>query len=120
MRFQPSQAGLIPIKKRIEPYKLMTEKLKTPKWFIAIKRDLKFLAVITFCLRSEKSVHNFLLIAQPGTFLFFFPAILHFPLHLFKFNFDRLHILILLSITNSCPLTEPSQNQPTPNCCTVP
>ena len=84
MRFQPSQTGLIPIKKRIEPYKLMTEKLKTPKWFIAIKRDLKFLAVITFCLRSEKSVHNFLLITQPGTFLFFFPAILHFPLQLFK------------------------------------
>ena len=91
----------------------MTEKLKTPKWLIAIKRDLKFLAVITFCLRSEKSVH------QLCTF-FFFPAILHFPLHLYKFDFDRLHILILLSITNSCPLTEPSQNQPTPNCCTVP
>ena len=49
----------------------MTEKLKTFKWFIAIKRDLKFLALITFCLRSEKSVHNFLSIAQLGTFLFF-------------------------------------------------
>ena len=24
-------------------------------------------------------------------FSFFFPAILHFPLHLFKFDFDRLH-----------------------------
>ena len=71
MRFQPSQTGLVPIKKRNEPYKLMTEKLKTFKWFIAIKRDLKFLALITFCLRSEKSVHNFLSIAQPGTFLFF-------------------------------------------------
>ena len=49
----------------------MTEKLKTLKWFIAIKRDPKLLAVITFCLRSEKSVHNFLSIAHPCTFLFF-------------------------------------------------
>ena len=58
----------------------MTEKLKTPKWFIAIKRDLKFLGVITFCLRSEKSVHNFLLIAQPGSFLsFFFQLFCIFP-----------------------------------------
>ena len=100
MRFQPSQTGLIPIKKRNEPYKLKTEKLKTLKWFIAIKRDLKLLAVITFCLRSEKSVHNFLSIAQPGTFLFF-PAILHFPLHLFKFDFDRPHsIYIDFTINN--------------------
>ena len=49
----------------------MTEKLKILKWFIAIKRDLKFLAMITFCLHSKKSVHNFLSIAQPGTFFFF-------------------------------------------------
>ena len=48
----------------------MTEKLKILKWFIAIKRDLKFLAMITFCLHSEKSVHNFLSIAQLGTFFF--------------------------------------------------
>ena len=122
MRFQPSQTGLIPIKKRNEPYKLMTEKLKTFKWFIAIKRDLKFLALITFCLRSEKSVHNFLSIAQPGTFLFFFQLFCIFPyiyLNLTLIGFT-VNILILLSITNSCPLTEPSQNQPTPNCCTVP
>ena len=101
----------------------MTEKLKTPKWFIAIKRDLKFLGVITFCLRSEKSVHNFLLIAQPGTFLsFFFQLFCIFPyiyLNLILIGLT-VYILILLSITNSCPLTEPSQNQPTPNCCTVP
>ena len=52
----------------------MTEKLKILKWFIAIKRDLKFLAVITFCLHSEKSVHNFLS-------NFFFSVIVSFPLH---------------------------------------
>ena len=67
----------------------MTKKLKILKWFIAIKRDLKFLAVITFCLHSEKSVHNFLSIAQPGTF--FFSVIVSFPLHLFRFDFNRLH-----------------------------
>ena len=98
----------------------MTEKLKTPKWFIAIKRDLKFLAVITFCLRSEKSVHNFLLIAQPGTFFFQLLCLSPYTyLDLILIGFT-VNILILLSITNSCPLTEPSQNQPTPNCCTVP
>ena len=57
----------------------MTEKLKTLKWFIAIKRDPKLLAVITFCLHSEKSVHNFLSIAHPCTFLFFFQLFCIFP-----------------------------------------
>ena len=120
MRCQPSQTGLIPIEKRNKPYELMTEKLKILKWFIAIKHDLKFLAMITFCLHSEKSVHNFLSIAQPGTFFFQLLCLSPYTyLDLILIGFT-VNILILLSITNSCPLTEPSQNQPTPNCCTVP
>ena len=82
MRCQPSQTGLIPIEKRSKPYELMTEKLKILKWFIAIKRDLKFLAVITFCLHSEKSVHNFLS-------NFFFQLLCLSPYT--RFDFDRLH-----------------------------